>query len=58
MVSDNCAKLAGLDLNHEYTESGDEEAEDKWHILCSLIKHQGPEFLVIKRMVSGQILLF
>lgn len=29
MVSDNCAKLAGLDLNHEYTESGDEEVEDK-----------------------------
>jgi hypothetical protein len=29
MVSDNCAKLAGLDLNHEYIESGDEEAEDK-----------------------------
>ncbi|KAG6788727.1 hypothetical protein POTOM_004804 [Populus tomentosa] len=29
MVSDNCAKLAGLDLNHEYTESGGEEAEDK-----------------------------
>jgi hypothetical protein len=47
MVSDNCAKLAGLDLNHEYIESGDEEAEDKWHILCSLIKHQGPDFLVI-----------
>lgn len=29
MVSENCAKLAGLDLNQEYTESGDEEAENK-----------------------------
>ena len=31
MVRENCAKLSGLDLNHEYTESGDEEAENKWH---------------------------
>ena len=29
MVRENCAKLSGLDLNHEYTESGDEEAENK-----------------------------